>query len=118
MNHNSILSEPPAVAGGPIDNLSAPPGAASGPISHLAVNEQAGYTLVALLALMTVVALFAMAAAPSILQQAQREKEKEAIFRGEEVADAIRLFHNSQAPRRGGGGSAAMPTSMEQLLEG
>ena len=39
--------------------------------------------------MMTVLALFAMAAAPSIQQQSQREREQEAIFRGEQVADAI-----------------------------
>ncbi len=81
-------------------------------------HDEAGYTLVALLALMTIVALFAMAAAPAILQQTQREKEKEAIFRGEQVAEAIKQFHNRQSRTRGGAGQAAMPTSMDQLLEG
>lgn len=79
-----------------------------------AAAGEAGYTLVALLALMTLVAMFAMAAAPSILQQTQREKEKEAIFRGEEVVDAIAQYHRG----RGGRGEASLPTSMEQLLEG
>ena len=55
-------------------------------------RREDGYTLVALLALMTVLALFALAAAPSIRQQAQREREIETIFRGEEVADAIRAL--------------------------
>src|SRR2546422_2762126 len=45
-------------------------------------SDEAGYALVALIALMTLMALFAMAAAPSIVQQTQREREKEAIFRG------------------------------------
>src|SRR5882724_4517449 len=46
---------------------------------HLCVRypHEAGYTLVALLALMTILALFAAAAAPSLRQQALREKEKE-----------------------------------------
>jgi type II secretory pathway pseudopilin PulG len=52
---------------------------------------EAGYTLVALLALMTILALFAMAVAPSVQQQALRDREKEAIFRGEQVADAIKV---------------------------
>jgi type II secretory pathway pseudopilin PulG len=80
-------------------------------------NSQAGYTLVALLAFMSVLALFAIAAAPGVRQQAQREREKEAIFRGEEVANAIRAYveyRNSQGAR----GAAALPTSMDQLLEG
>jgi type II secretory pathway pseudopilin PulG len=56
-------------------------------------RSEAGYTLVALLALMTVVALFAMAVAPRVQQQAQRDREQEAIFRGEQVADAIRDYY-------------------------
>jgi len=80
-------------------------------------RDEQGYTLVALLALMTVLALFAMAAAPSIRQQAQREREIEAIYRGEEVAEAIRLYYSNQV-RMGRGGDQALPTSMDQLLEG
>ena len=80
-------------------------------------GNEGGYTLVALLALMTVVALFAMAAAPSIRQQALREREAETIFRGEQVAEAIRAYYSAQE-RRVGRGAAALPTSMDQLLEG
>jgi len=69
-----------------------------------------GYMLVALLALMTVMALMIVAVAPNVRQQAQREREIEAIFRGEEVAQAIRLY------ARATGGQ--LPTTMEQLLEG
>ena len=79
---------------------------------------EGGYTLVALLALMTVLALFALAAAPSIRQQAQREREIETIFRGEEVADAIRLYYSYQVRQRNLTGDAALPTSIDQLLEG
>ncbi|HAF21874.1 MAG TPA: hypothetical protein DCK93_03005 [Blastocatellia bacterium] len=80
-------------------------------------TSEAGYTLVALLALMTVLALFAMAAAPSIRQQAQREREIETIFRGEQVAEAIRVYYSRQVSKIGTG-DAALPTSIEQLLEG
>jgi type II secretory pathway pseudopilin PulG len=66
---------------------------------------------------MTVVAIFALAAAPSIRQQAQREREIETIFRGEEVADAIRLYYSYQQSR-GVTGINALPTSIDQLLEG
>jgi type II secretory pathway pseudopilin PulG len=79
-------------------------------------NED-GYTLVALLALMTVVALFAVAAAPGIRQQAVREREVEAIFRGEQVSDAIRAYYANQQGRVGNG-DAALPTSIDKLLEG
>jgi type II secretory pathway pseudopilin PulG len=66
--------------------------------------------LVALIALMTIIALMLITAAPNIRQQSQREREIEAIFRGEEVAQAIRLY-----ARYSGG---QLPTSMDQLLEG
>ena len=81
------------------------------------LKAEGGYTLVALLALMTVLALFAMAAAPSIQQQAQRERELEAIFRGEQMAEAIRAYYSYQQSRLGKG-DAALPTSTDQLLEG
>lgn len=81
-------------------------------------RSEAGYTLVALLALMTLLALFAMAAAPSIQQQAQREREKEAIYRGEQVADAIRAYYLNRAGTTGAQGDQALPSSMDQLLEG
>ena len=80
--------------------------------------SQAGYTLVALLALMTILALFAMAIAPSMQQQAEREREKEAIFRGEQVADAIRDYYKYRVALNRVTGDQALPTSMDQLLEG
>jgi type II secretory pathway pseudopilin PulG len=72
-------------------------------------NREAGYTLVALLALMTVLAISLTAAAPILKQQAQRERELEAIRRGEEVAEAIRMFYMQ---------SNKLPTSMDELIEG
>jgi type II secretory pathway pseudopilin PulG len=80
--------------------------------------SEGGYTLVALLALMTVLALFALAAAPNIRQQAQREREIETIFRGEEVADAIRAYYSYQATQKRLTRDQALPTSIDQLLEG
>jgi len=80
--------------------------------------SEAGYTLVAMLALMTVLALIALSAAPRLQQQAQREREKEAIFRGEQVADAIRDYYIYRATASGGPGEQALPTTMDQLLEG
>ena len=70
---------------------------------------QGGYALIALLALMTLLMIAAMAAAPSLRQQSRRERELEAIARGEEVAEAIRAFiHYTSRP----------PTSMDELMEG
>ena len=70
---------------------------------------QGGYALVALLALMTLIVIATMTAAPSIRQQTRRDLEREAIARGEEVAEAIRAYiHMKGTP----------PTSMDELLEG
>jgi hypothetical protein len=80
--------------------------------------SEAGYTLVALLALMTVLATFAMAIAPSMQQQAVREKEKEAIFRGEQIADAIRSYYIYRLGTTGQVGDGSLPTSMDQLFQG
>lgn len=79
--------------------------------------REGGYTLVALLAVMTVIALFAAAAAPNIRQQADREREIETIFRGEQVAEAIRVYYSYQQGRVGPG-DGALPTSIDELLEG
>src|SRR5438445_1618806 len=73
-----------------------------------------GYALVSLVLIMTLLVLFAAAAAPNVKQQAQREREKEAIFRGEQVADAIRSYYRY----RGAQGVNSLPTSIDQLLEG
>jgi len=81
------------------------------------LHEQ-GYSLVALLAVMTVLAIVALAAAPSIRQQAVRDREREAIFRGEQLAEAIRVYHLYQTRLGRPAGPAALPTSMDQLLEG
>jgi hypothetical protein len=67
---------------------------------------------------MSVLALFAIAAAPSIRQQAQREREKEAIFRGEQVADAIRDYYIYRRGVLGVAGDQALPSSVDDLLEG
>ncbi len=77
-------------------------------------DGERGYTLVALLAVMSLLALFAMAAASNMQQQGQREREKEAIFRGVQVADAIRSYYRY----KGSQGVNSLPTSMDQLLEG
>jgi len=73
-----------------------------------------GYALVSLLLVMSLLALFALSAAENVRQQSQREREKEAIFRGEQVADAIRWYYLAH----GAGGINALPTTMDQLLEG
>lgn len=76
---------------------------------HAPRRGERGYSLVALLALMTVLMIVMMAAAPSLQKQAQRERELEAIFRGEEVAEAIRAYVHY---------AHRLPTSMEELQKG
>jgi type II secretory pathway pseudopilin PulG len=78
------------------------------------VHDEGGYALVALLVVISLMALFAMAAGSNVSQQAQREREKEAIFRGEQVADAIRSYYRF----RGAQGVNSLPTEIDQLLEG
>jgi len=68
-----------------------------------------GYALISLLAMMTIMALLLVNAVPNYRRMAQRELEEEAIARGEQVAEAIRLYvREKRVP----------PTSIEQLLEG
>jgi type II secretory pathway pseudopilin PulG len=73
-----------------------------------------GYALVSLLAFMTVLVLFALAVVPRAQQQTQRDWEKEALFRGDQVSEAIRAYYRS----RGAQGVNSLPTSMDQLIEG
>ncbi len=70
--------------------------------------------MVALLLVMSLLALFALAASENVRQQAQREREKEAIFRGEQVADAIRSYYRY----KGAQGTTSLPNSIDDLLEG
>lgn len=77
---------------------------------HLPPSGQAGFSLAALLAALAVLMIVIAGAAPNLRQQAQREKEAEAIFRGEQVAQAIRLYARFN--------NGVLPTKMEQLIEG
>jgi type II secretory pathway pseudopilin PulG len=74
-------------------------------------SGERGMTLFAVMAVMTVSLVFLLAAAPSVYQEIQREKELESIRRGEEVADAIRQYVQAYQGQR-------LPTSMDDLLEG
>ena len=67
--------------------------------------------MMAVMGMMTIFAIGLLAVAPTIQYEVQREKELEAIARGEEVANAIYqyvLFYNGQR----------LPESMDDLLEG
>jgi type II secretory pathway pseudopilin PulG len=74
-------------------------------------NNEQGAALIVMLALMTLMAITLMAIAPSVQQQVQRDREKEEIRRGEEIAEAIRQYVDYYK-------GSKLPTSMDDLLEG
>ncbi len=74
-------------------------------------HSESGMTLLAVMGIMAVFAIGMLAVAPSIQQEIQRDKELEAIARGEEVAEAIRQYVDFY---RG----AKLPNSMDDLLDG
>ncbi|MBP9663947.1 MAG: type II secretion system protein [Pyrinomonadaceae bacterium] len=75
------------------------------------LSDERGMTLFAVMAIMVVFAVGLLAVAPAVQQEVQREKELEAVRRGEEIADAIRQYVEFY---RG----AKLPNSMDDLLEG
>jgi hypothetical protein len=74
-------------------------------------HSEQGMSLLVVMGMMAVFAIAMLAVAPSIQQEVQREKELEAIRRGEEIADAIRQYVDFYQGRR-------LPQSMDDLLEG
>lgn len=74
-------------------------------------RSEAGMSLIAIVASMTIFAIALMAIAPSIQVSVQREKELEAIRRGEEIAEAIKQYVEFYQGKK-------LPDSMDELLEG
>ena len=74
-------------------------------------DNQRGATLLAVMGMMTLFAIALLAIAPSVQYEVQREKELEAIRRGEEVANAIRQYVDFYRGQK-------LPESMDELLEG
>jgi hypothetical protein len=66
-----------------------------------------GYALVALMIIVTVILISMTETLPGIYQEAQREREEAAIFRGEQYARAIYLFHRTVG---------RFPSSVKELL--
>ncbi len=79
-------------------------------VLNLKSKTEAGMSLLAVLAVMTLFAIGLLAVAPTVQQGVQREKEIEAIRRGEEVAEAIRQYVAANQGR--------LPDSIDDLLEG
>src|SRR5690348_16571755 len=70
-------------------------------------GSETGYILLIVMMMATLLFISLAAALPSIYVEGQREKEKELIFRGEQYARAIMLFHE-QFKR--------YPSSVKELL--
>jgi type II secretory pathway pseudopilin PulG len=77
------------------------------PARRLRRGEQ-GYNLVVLLVLVTVMNVAIAVALPAWSKFMQREKETEAIFRGLQYAEAIRVFQKRHA---------RLPNTLEELIE-
>src|SRR5687768_1610183 len=60
------------------------------------LGDERGYLMVALLVAMSIMAIMMGAALPAWRTLAQREKEAELVFRGEQYARAIGLFQRSR----------------------
>ncbi len=75
---------------------------------HPITRSEGGYTLVAIVIGMAVMAILMMAVAPSIATIMKREREQELLFRGKQYARAIALFQ-----RRYG----RFPTELKELYE-
>ena len=71
-------------------------------------SSEAGYNLVVLAVLITVMNIAVAAALPYWSSWAKRQKEEELIFRGLQYAEAIRLFRVRQG---------RLPTALEELIE-
>ena len=78
------------------------------PISRRA--SEAGFSLVALFAAMTIMLILMAAAMPSWKYVMQNEREQELYFRGDQIAGAIERYQ-----KKNGG---AAPTSLEMLVKG
>src|SRR5262245_37209649 len=75
------------------------------------LRGQHGYAMVALIVAMSVMAIMMTVALPTWHQMAQREKEAELVFRGQQYARAIGLFQKKAGP-------GVLPPSIDALVEG
>ena len=73
-------------------------------------GSERGYSLVALVASVTIMMILMAAAVPSWKYVMKNDREEELLYRGGEIADAIVRFQKKNAN--------AYPTSLEQLVKG
>jgi hypothetical protein len=75
------------------------------------IDREEGMTLFVVMGMMVVFTVALLAVAPSVYIDVQREKELEAIRRGEDVAEAVRQYVEFYRGNR-------LPQSMDDLLDG
>ena len=75
------------------------------------LRGQHGYAMVALIVAMSIMAIMMAVAMPTWRQMAQRDKEAELVFRGQQYAHAIGLFQRKAGP-------GVLPPSIDALVEG
>jgi type II secretory pathway pseudopilin PulG len=80
------------------------------PERDMKVQSQRGYAMVALLVGLSVMAVLLTVVMPAWKQAAQREKEAELIFRGQQYARAIGLFQRKAGP-------GVLPPNLDVLVE-
>jgi type II secretory pathway pseudopilin PulG len=78
-------------------------------LSNRPRSPEAGFMMAALLVMMAVMAIMMTAMLPAYRTLAQREKEAELVFRGEQYARAVALFQRKFA--------SAYPPSIDVLVE-
>jgi type II secretory pathway pseudopilin PulG len=72
-------------------------------------NEK-GYALVGLMVVMMFALILTTATAPTLRQETQREKEEEMLWRGQQVAFALKKYREYR--------SGAFPTDLKELVQG
>lgn len=72
--------------------------------------REAGYSMVALIAMLAIMSFALMLAVPSWRYLAQDDKEQELIFRGRQISNAVARFQRKNAN--------ALPASFDQLVQG
>ena len=75
---------------------------------RITTKSQSGFALLMVLFLTTVVLLGAMAAAPYVRTEAQREKEQEMIWRGKQYVRGVKLYYRKMG---------RFPTSIDDLTK-
>src|SRR5262245_17661916 len=79
------------------------------PRAHRDTSSEGGYAMVALLVGISIMAVALSVALPAWRTMAQREKEAELVFRGEQYARAIALYQRKSAN--------AFPPNMDLLVD-